>query len=151
LIGASQASLLYHLLCKASQLKFNKILALLLINKVKISNFGKFSSSNISPPHNLSIIDFFVILWIVGVWCNSLLKLVAFTIIGEFSGINFLKSIVLTRPYKSSKSSIPSSSAKSKKTLLPTLDHKLTFAATSIVHSKVINLSTTSIIFHSCF
>jgi hypothetical protein len=71
--------------------------------------------------------------------------------IGEFSGIIFLKSTVLTSSYKLSKSSILSSSAKSKKTLFPTLDHRFTFAATSIVPSKVISLSTTSIIFHHCF
>jgi hypothetical protein len=62
LIGASPASLLYHLLCKASQLKFNKILGLLFNNKVRTSNFGKSKFSSILPHPNLSIIDFFVIL-----------------------------------------------------------------------------------------
>jgi hypothetical protein len=43
--GASEASFLYPLICKASQEVLSKILALLSINKMSISIFSKYLSS----------------------------------------------------------------------------------------------------------
>ena len=84
-MGASQVSILYHLLWRASQVVFKSIFTLSSINKTIISNFSKSLSSFIISPDLsfiLSIIDFLTIFWIAGVLSNFELIDLTFTTIG---------------------------------------------------------------------